>query len=1106
MLTGIKQSIHPFRLFNLSILLSLLLHSPNALCVDYLTKIKPILAEKCYACHGTLKQESDLRLETRELMILGGDSGTVLDLINPRDSLLLERVNSQDSDRMPPEGEGAPLTTDQIALLNEWIKQGAVAPAEETPVDPADHWSFQPIQSNRSTTSIPTDQNLIDTLLAGKHSEQGIVPQAPASRPIQIRRIYLDLIGLPPTLEQLSDKRPIAEITNELLANPHHGERWARHWMDIWRYSDWYGLGEQLRNSQKHLWHWRDWIIQSLNEDKGYDLMIQEMLAGDELSPSDPSKLAATGFLARNYYLFNRTTWLDSTIEHTSKAFLGLTMNCAKCHDHKYDPISHLDYYRMRAVFEPHQIRLDPIPGETDLEEDGLPRAFDDHLDAITYLHLRGDPENPDKTTVIEPGIPSIFSAQEKSISQIELPLNAFAPATRPHIMKDQMNRLDDEIKAAEKELAAARKKFEEKRPLEADSDEPTQPQTAQPFRLVERFDDLQEDRWELVGEKWQIKDGQLFQTIPTREAHYAKLKQKIPQNFEFNCFYTHLGGTTYRSVTFRFDESEDRQNNNFVYTSAHKPGPKVQVAFTQNGQTQYPADARKAQPITEEKRYHLRFAVKDKLINVWLDDALVIAYQLPQRFDGYLSLSGFDSTVAFDELSIESLSEDIKWTEATNAKTAEQDIEHLVSTSEAKLNKMKLEKASIRATILADVAKFQAFGMGDKDENPVSGIEHSIDRLKVSNPSTTPDNAADLRVEAAIAQQRLKIATAKLEDLQSDKDLSEKIKQETEKLNQLREASPDSVQYASFKVTRKALESPADQESNYPATYSPKSTGRRKAFAEWITSRDNPLTARVAVNHVWMRHFGEPLVDSVFDFGLRAKQPLHQDILDALAAELMDSGWSFKHLHRIIVTSQTYLRSTTSRNAKKSTLEHDPDNQLYWRMNAKRMESQLLRDSLLSLSKQLNFSIGGPSLDHNHQPPRRGIYLRHSPDAKETFLETFDNADVLACYRRSQSIVPQQALAMVNSEISLSAANRINQNLHAEYEIPDDTLFTQKLFTLLLAREADEQEIAACLDFLKGLTDSETRQPSKSALSQMKARERLVHSVLNHHEFITVR
>ena len=109
--------------------------------------------------------------------------------------------------------------------------------------------------------------------------------------------------------------------------------------MDVWRYTDWYGLGDQLRNSQKHIWRWRDWIIESLNEDKGFDAMVLEMLAADELYPADRDRLRATGFLARNYYLFNRTTWLDSTIEHTGKAFLGLTLNCAKCHDHKYDPI-----------------------------------------------------------------------------------------------------------------------------------------------------------------------------------------------------------------------------------------------------------------------------------------------------------------------------------------------------------------------------------------------------------------------------------------------------------------------------------------------------------------------------------------------------------------------------------------------------------------------------------------------------------------------------------------------------------------------------------------------------------------------------------------------
>jgi len=152
--------------------------------------------------------------------------------------------------------------------------------------------------------------------------------------------------------------------------------------------------GDQLRHSQKHLWHWRDWIVESLNEDKGYDRMIVEMLAADELAPGDADVVRATGFLARNYYLFNRTTWLDDTIESTGKAFLGLTFNCAKCHDHKYDPVTAVDYYNFRALFEPHQVRLDPVPGVIDFEKGGIPRAFDDQPDAATFLHLRGDPES----------------------------------------------------------------------------------------------------------------------------------------------------------------------------------------------------------------------------------------------------------------------------------------------------------------------------------------------------------------------------------------------------------------------------------------------------------------------------------------------------------------------------------------------------------------------------------------------------------------------------------------------------------------------------------------------------------------------------------------
>ena len=139
------------------------------------------------------------------------------------------------------------------------------------------------------------------------------------------------------------------KLSIDLLASPQYGDRWGRHWMDVWRYSDWAGYGAEVRESLPHIWQWRDWIIESLNADKGYDRMVREMLAGDELAPTDPTTLRATGFLARNSYKFNRSVWLDNTVEHTAKAFLGLTLNCARCHDHMYDPIAQSEYYSFRA-------------------------------------------------------------------------------------------------------------------------------------------------------------------------------------------------------------------------------------------------------------------------------------------------------------------------------------------------------------------------------------------------------------------------------------------------------------------------------------------------------------------------------------------------------------------------------------------------------------------------------------------------------------------------------------------------------------------------------------------------------------------------------------
>jgi hypothetical protein len=210
-------------------------------------------------------------------------------------------------------------------------------------------------------------RNPIDAFVAAERERRGLVPMPPAERDVLLRRLTLDLTGLPPTPGELdadvAETSPTIDETviDRLLASPRYGERWGRHWMDVWRYSDWAGYQQEVRNSQPHVWRWRDWIVESLNADKPYDQMVREMLAGDEIAPDDPNTVRATGYLVRNWYKFNRNVWLDDTVEHTFKAFLATTINCARCHDHRYDPISQQDFYRAKAVFEPHDVRTDPV-------------------------------------------------------------------------------------------------------------------------------------------------------------------------------------------------------------------------------------------------------------------------------------------------------------------------------------------------------------------------------------------------------------------------------------------------------------------------------------------------------------------------------------------------------------------------------------------------------------------------------------------------------------------------------------------------------------------------------------------------------------------------
>ena len=239
--------------------------------------------------------------------------------------------------------------------------------------------------------------------------------------------------------------------------------------------------------------------------------------------------------------------------------------------------------------------------------------------------------------------------------------------------------------------------------------------------------------------------------------------------------------------------------------------------------------------------------------------------------------------------------------------------------------------------------------------------------------------------------------------------------------------------------AARKALETARGALAQESPTYSPigpvypeTSTGRRLALARWMTRRDNPLTARVAVNHMWLRHFGTPLVETVFDFGLNGRAPSHRALLDWLAVELMEGGWSMKALHRRMVTSRAYQMQSSGEGPDDPNYGIDPANTYLWRMNPRRMEAELVRDNLLRVTGLLDTTLGGPDLDPglDQTSRRRSLYFRHAKEKKATFLKLFDSANPTACYRRAESVVPQQALAMANSPLSFEQSRLLAAEL----------------------------------------------------------------------------
>jgi hypothetical protein len=321
------------------------------------------------------------------------------------------------------------------------------------------------------------------------------------------------------------------------------------------------------------------------------------------------------------------------------------------------------------------------------------------------------------------------------------------------------------------------------------------------------------------------------------------------------------------------------------------------------------------------------------------------------------------------------------------------------------------------------------------------------------------------------------------------------------------------------------ATEKASDAYTKFTPVFPTTSTGRRMALAKWIAADQNPLTARVAVNHIWLRHFGSPLVPSVFDFGMNGKEPTNQPLLDWLAVELTESGWRMKHVHKLIVTSKTYQLQSSAGHEFAENQKLDPENKYYWRANPRRMEAEVVRDSTLAVAGSLDLKRGGPDLDpaQGFTLPRRSLYFRNSKEKKMTFLAVFDSPNVVECYRRSESIAPQQALALANSPLTLAQSRTLAGKLLEAPEVKSSgaltTAFINSAFERILCRPPKSEELQACLDFLadqqqqfadlKQFTSFNSNAAAAVAPSQdaaQRARENLVHVLLNHNDFVTIR
>ncbi len=925
---------------------------------DFARDIQPLLARRCYACHGPDTQEAGLRLDDAAAATAALASGGRA--IVPADAAagtILERITSDDPDlRMPPEGPR--LTAGQVAAIEAWIAAGArfeehwaFRPPVRPPVPAIDGARFPAVAADPANPPGAIDAFILEGLEA-----RGLPAPALADKRTLLRRATYDLTGLPPSEAELeaflADESAGAweRVVDRLLASPHYGERWGRHWLDLVRYAD---TNSFERDGDKpHSWRYRDWVIRALNADTPFDRFATEQIAGDELPDPSPDALVATGFYRLGLWddepadrLQARYDWLDDIVATTAQTFLGLTINCARCHDHKIDPLPQRDYYGLLAF-----------------------------VTNVTPMANGGD--------------------------AIERPLFADAAARAAHdaAVADLARRRD----LAQAEVTAIEARFRE-------AVEKLAPAAA-------AGGDIDDLRFRFYRDSWQ--------RLPDFDLLKAEEEGEVP------------GGLLDIGVA----PSLRPESFGYVFTGVLKVPAEGDYTFT--------LDSDDGSRLSIDGRTVLEY---DGIHGVGSPRTATVrlrAGRLPLRVDYFQGPSG-DRALALSWAAPEGVSRPL---------------------SAGPRSKRRREAQELAAAIRADGPRLlgaEGFAAWEK-------ATAALERLK----------REEVPVEKGLV-------------------VSEHGPQAPETFvlyrgNPHAETGPEQRVEPSFPAILKAplpvIPPPAD---------GARSSGRRTALAAWITSPDNPLTARVMANRVWQHHFGRGIVRSTSNFGLAGDPPTHPALLDWLATELVAGGWRLKALHKTIMLSRAYRASSA---ADPAALAADPLNDSFWRFDMRRLSAEEIRDSIVVASGRFNPRMGGPGvtveipaavLATQSQPGkgwgtvpeeeqgRRAVYIKVKRSLLTPLLSDFDVADTdTSCPVRFATTQPTQALGMMNGDFLQGQAKAFAARVRAEAGGPDAAdvaAEVRRAYRLALGRAPTEAEAARGVALVDRLEEADGVGPGRA-------------------------